>query len=346
VRAWRVAVVSLALALAVVPLPQWWVEQWYSRGFYARLQPVASLVSGVVSIALLDVAALALLVALLWWTVRQFRGAGVRPAIRRVLAGWLVVASLIYLWFLAAWGMNYRRVPLQERITYDSSRLTRDRAFEFAKAAVQQANALRPAALSDSAAAADASLAHALIDVQQRLGLAHVPTLTEPKRSLFGLYFRMAAIDGMTDPWFLEVIVNPDVLPSERPFVLAHEWAHLAGHADESEANFVAWLTCIRGSAAARYSGWLAAYQHVASGLPAQDRRALAALLSPAVAADLIAERARFARSSQRVRVVARGAYDTYLRANRVEEGIASYNAVVRLMLGASFDSQWNPQLR
>jgi hypothetical protein len=346
VRAWRVAVVSLALALAVVPLPKWWVEQWYSRGFYARWQPVASAASGVVSIALLDVAALALLVALGWWSVGQFRGAAVVPAIRRVLAGWLVVASLVYLWFLAAWGMNYRRVPLQERITYDSARLTRDRAFEFATAAVRQANALWPAAASDSAAAADASLVQALIDVQHRLGLAHAPTLTEPKRSLLGLYFRMAAIDGMTDPWFLEVIVNPDVLPSERPFVLAHEWAHLAGHADESEANFVAWLTCIRGSAAARYSGWLSAYQHVASGLPAPDRRALAALLSSGVAADLAAERARFARSSQRVRVVARGAYDTYLRANRVDEGIASYNAVVRLMLGASFDSQWNPQLR
>ena len=150
----------------------------------------------------------------------------------------------------------------------------------------------------------------------------------------------------MTDPFFLEIILNPDVLPSERPFVLAHEWAHLAGYADESEANFVAWLTCIRGSAAARYSGWLSAYQHVSSGLPLQDRRALAAALSSAVAGDLAAERARFARSSERVRVAARGAYDTYLRANRVDEGIASYNAVVRLMLGVAFDASWKPQPR
>ena len=108
----------------------------------------------------------------------------------------------------------------------------------------------------------------------------------------------------------------------------------------------MAWLTCIRGSAAARYSGWLSAYQHVSSGLPMPDRRALAAALSSAVAGDLAAERARFARSSERVRVVARGAYDTYLRANRVDEGIASYNAVVRLMLGVAFDSEWKPQPR
>ena len=41
-----------------------------------------------------------------------------------------------------------------------------------------------------------------------------------------------------------------------------------------------------------------------------------------------------------------RGAYDTYLRANRIEEGIANYNAVVRLMLGTSLDADWNPRLR
>ena len=42
----------------------------------------------------------------------------------------------------------------------------------------------------------------------------------------------------------------------------------------------------------------------------------------------------------------AQGAYDTYLRANRIEEGIANYNAVVRLMLGVSLDDQGNPRLR
>ena len=154
------------------------------------------------------------------------------------------------------------------------------------------------------------------------------------------------AIDGMTDPFFLEIIVNPDLLPSERPFVIAHEWAHIAGFADEAEANFIAWLTCLRASPAAQYSAWLSAYQHVSSGLPPEDRRALAGALSPAVRADLIAERERFNRSSPAVRTAARGAYDTYLRANRIEDGIASYNAVVRLMLGTSLDADWNPRLR
>jgi hypothetical protein len=43
----------------------------------------------------------------------------------------------------------------------------------------------------------------------------------------------------MTDPFFLETLVASDVLPFERPFLVAHEWSHLAGIADEGEANFV-----------------------------------------------------------------------------------------------------------
>ena len=61
-----------------------------------------------------------------------------------------------------------------------------------------------------------------------------------PKPTLLGGYFHKASIAGMTDPFFLETLLAPDLLDVERPFVIAHEWAHLAGYADESEANFVA----------------------------------------------------------------------------------------------------------
>ena len=166
-----------------------------------------------------------------------------------------------------------------------------------------------------------------------------------PKRSLLALYFRRAAVDGMTDPIFLEIVVNPDVLPVERPFVIAHEWAHLAGYAGESEANFIAWLTCTKGDDLARYSGALAAYEHAASALSRADRRALARL-DPGPRDDLRAIAERYERSSPVVRRTAQDVYDKYLRANRVQEGIASYDAVLRLIVGSRFDREGNPVVR
>ena len=186
------------------------------------------------------------------------------------------------------------------------------------------------------------SLAASFERVVRRLGATRGAVPGVPKRSLLTLYFRRAAIDGMTDPFFLEVIVNTDVLEIERPFVIAHEWAHLAGYADESEANFVAWLTCLEGDSLARYSGWVSAYGYALRPLPREDRRAVTAL-ADGPRDDLRAMAARYERSSPVVREAASGVYDGYLRANRVGEGIASYDAVLRLMLGTRLGPEWTP---
>ena len=76
----------------------------------------------------------------------------------------------------------------------------------------------------------------------------------------------------MVNPFGLEVIANPDLLPFERPFVAAHEWGHLAGYADEAEANFVGWLTCVRASPSQQYSGWFYLYWQIGGEVNAQER--------------------------------------------------------------------------
>jgi Protein of unknown function (DUF3810) len=336
--------VLLALAAAFAPIPSTVIERWYSRGAYLRVQPVITSVSDVTPIALLDLFAATLLVWLAVLFIRRWRAGGFLAASGRTLITVIVVSAVIYLWFLSLWGLNYRRVPLEQKVVYDESRISRDQALKLGRIAVERVNALQAA--SSTASEAEDQLTDAFAAVQRELGATKLARPGRPKRSVLTRYFRKAAIDGMTDPLFLEVIVNSDLLPFERPFVLAHEWSHLAGYNDESEANFVAWLTCVRASSRARYSGWLSAYEHVAASLPRDDRRSLNALLAPAVTADIAASQQRLAASSPALSTAARGAYDKYLRANRIEEGIASYNAVVRLMLGTSFDPSWKPKLR
>ena len=85
----------------------------------------------------------------------------------------------------------------------------------------------------------------------------------------------------MVNPFGLEVLANPDLLPFERPFVAAHEWSHLAGYADESEANFVGWLACIRADVPTQYSGWLYLFWQVNGEVGTAGRARLAAALAP-----------------------------------------------------------------
>jgi Protein of unknown function (DUF3810) len=337
-----VAVVLLAIVALVAPLPAALVERWYSRGLYPTLQRVVTPVSNLLPIALLDVAVVVVLLVSLRQLVKVVRSKPPVAAVKVLGARVVVLAAVVYLLFLAMWGLNYRRVPLERKLEFDEARITR----EAAKLAGAEAARLVNDAYAGAHAADDGSsaLVESFAEVQRLLG-SRVPARPGvPKRSLLGFYFRWAAIDGMTDPFFLEIIVNPDVLPVERPFVIAHEWAHLAGYADESEANFVAWLACAHGDARARYSGWLALFAHLSNALPREDRRGIASLLDPGPRQDLAAINARLQRSAPVVRRAARDVYDSYLKANRVERGIASYDAVVRLVLGVRFDDGWVPR--
>ena len=138
----------------------------------------------------------------------------------------------------------------------------------------------------------------------------------------------------MVNPFGLEVLANPDLLPFERPFVAAHEWSHLAGFADESDANFVGWLTCIRASPSAQYSGWLYLYWQVSGEVGNAERAALWEAVAPGPRADIEAIVARLRRGQlPALRSASWLVYDQYLKANRVEAGTASYAQVVQLVL-------------
>ena len=65
--------------------------------------------------------------------------------------------------------------------------------------------------------------------VRRGFGVDTAPLVGRPKTTVLDLYFRRAGVAGMTNPWFLETLIASDLLPFERPFVIAHEWSHLAG---------------------------------------------------------------------------------------------------------------------
>ena len=340
----RIALVALALAAAVLPIPPGAVEQWYSRAFYPAVQTSLTPMTNQIPIALLDVSVVVLLVIAVWRVFRLRRKVGVPRALAAAAFGLVTLLAAVYLVFLVLWGLNYRRLPLERKLQLDESRITEEAAIHFVSDASARINSLYQLAHLD--APPGPSLEDAFSRAQAALGASRAAVPGVPKASLLEAYFRWAGIDGMTNPFFLEIIVNPEVLRIEQPFVLAHEWAHLAGYADESEANLVAWLTCLKGDALAEYSGWMAMFGQVASDVPMSSRRRISPALAPGPQADFREIAARWARARPAVRSFARETYDVFLRANRVEAGIASYDRVVRLILGSGAENGWAPRLK
>ena len=333
---WAAAFVVATVA-ALAPLPAPLVERWYSRGLFPLLQRVLTSASNAVPFALFDVLWIGGVACAAVLAYRRIRAHGWRAGAIRVVVTLVCAAVLVYLAFLAGWGLNYRRVPLVDKVIFDERRVTPEAHEQLGDRAVTLLNTYygaaheRPVDLT--------ALRTAFHDAHRALGGTPIVP-GRPKTTLLGWYFHKASIAGMTDPFFLETMLAPDLLEVERPFVIAHEWAHLAGYADESEANYLAYLACLRGDAAARYSAGLMLIGY--AGGSRKSRNALQ--IGPRI--DLFAIRHRYAQTSGALRFAARESYDKYLKANRVERGIESYDAVVQLILGTEVDSLGNPRLR
>ena len=260
----RLAVVLLAVAALLLPTPPSLIERYYSSGLFPPLQRVMTSLSNSVGFALFDVVLACGVVVLLVLIVRDLASRVSWPRrLFRIATRLAVTGAAAYLAFLLAWGLNYRREPLREKLPFASERVSPESAALLAREAVTALNALHArahAAGSAGAGVVDTRLAAAFHDAAGIVGGSRQTVPGRPKRTLLDLYFRRVGVAGMTDPYFLETLVTSTLLPFERPSVVAHEWAHLAGFSDEGEANFVGWLACVRGDAPHQYSGWLFLY--------------------------------------------------------------------------------------
>jgi hypothetical protein len=125
--------------------------------------------------------------------------------------------------------------------------------------------------------------------------------------------------------------------------MVLHEWGHLAGLAHEAEAGFLAWLAGVRGDEQAGYSAWLDLLPRLIGALDPGEAREVMAGLGEGPRADYRAIRERLERIRPAVRDAAWAGYDQFLQANRVAEGVRSYDGVVTLVAGTVFDEGWRP---
>lgn len=334
----QTTVVALAAVAAVVPRPPALVERIYSQGAYPAIQTLLTSASNAVPVAVFDIALVGAVALVSWWLRGAWRdrrrsGVGALWTFTRRLVTFLAAA---YLWFLGAWGLNYARPPIEQRLGLAAYAPTAADVRALLDEAVRQVNAQYAAAHAALPSYDErADVAAQLHAVDARLGRRPLTTPAAPKPTLLAPYFRMAGVDGLTAPVALETLLNPDLTRAERPFTLAHEWAHLSGIAPEADANFVAWLVTETDTALAptRYSGWLFLVSETAAQVPAADRRAALAALAEGPRRDL-ADIAR--RQQSRVDLVERvgwRVYDSYLKSQGVGEGVRSYSRVVELIV-------------
>ena len=133
--------------------------------------------------------------------------------------------------------------------------------------------------------------------------------------------------------------VNREITPLERPFVFAHEYAHVLGVSSEAEANFWAFeASHASDSQTIRYSALFSlltfTWNNIRSLLGEEAFQEWVATLRPEILEDMQSihtywqdrRRPWLARVQHRF-------YNFFLRSNRIADGTKNYGQVLRLVL-------------
>lgn len=143
-------------------------------------------------------------------------------------------------------------------------------------------------------------------------------------------------ISGVYTYFTGESNINTNFPDYTLPYTAAHELAHQRGIAREDEANFIAFLVCLRSDDPyIRYSGYMNVFEYVISALYSADAERYAALISKAdnrLRYEMIAYNEFFEKYRDNIAAdVSNAVNDGYLASQGQTAGSKSYGMVVDL---------------
>lgn len=246
----------------------------------------------------------------------------------------------VYVWFYAAWGLNYAQPGIFLRLHMRPVEADRTAFRIFAERYADSLNATYALPTDGAVRSATPQATYEGYARLRHMGVNRpVCPRVRAKTMVFSRLSSMAGVTGSMGPFFCEMTINADVRPHAYPATYAHEYAHLLGVANEGEANFYSYVVCTRSAdRAMRFSGYYLILFHVLRNVRAilgEDAyRAYLRRLRPEVVS--------LARSDQRYWLARRSPlidnaqtflFDLYLRGNRVAGGTRSYSGVIAIIM-------------
>lgn len=157
-----------------------------------------------------------------------------------------------------------------------------------------------------------------------------------PKPYIFSKVMSYQLLEGETD-FTLEPNYNNDMPQSDIPSTICHELSHVNGFINEDEANYISFLACINSkSYEYQYSGYLMAYSYCMNDLydfNLDEFKKINGELSDNAKIELKNDALFWNKYRGGISKIYDNMYDKLLKAGGQEEGIRSYNAVVKLLI-------------
>lgn len=341
------------IALSLIPqiiLVKWlgshpeWIEKYYSNGLYPVISKFSRAILGWIPFSIGEILIITCILLLLKHLIWPKRDPSKRELSR--FKKICFVLSLLYFSFNLLWGLNYYRIPLQEKfgITNDST-FDNEELIAFTEAMIAKTNAVHYSITKDTAKAVVVPykkteiLNQTMLGYKQMEGHPMFNTLKSPsiKKSMLSTYLSYTGTAGYINPLTNEAQLNSIMPLFELPFVASHEVAHQAGYSAENEASFIGYLAAITNdNVYFKYSAYTYALRHCLAKVHAIDKETHALFIkkmNSGVIKNYQESAAHNKRYENPIEPYIRTFYSYFLKANSQKEGIKSYSSVVSLLM-------------
>lgn len=322
-----------------------WVEKNYSNGIYPVISSFFRRLLGWIPFSIGDLLYFLLaLVFLRWlWLLIQTRMA----PFRQHLYSFLAFVSIIFFAFHLFWGFNYYRIPLQEKLGIVSLEYSKEELIETTQEHIAKLNSIHSVLVQNDSLAVE--IPYKRREMYRMSSMTYKHLLIDSidfsfkrksiKNSLMSTPLTYMGFSGYLNPFTGESQVNKKIPKTIFPVTSCHEMAHQLGYASEGETNYIGYLACADNvDMYFRYSGELSAVQHLLYSLAQIDKeiyKTYFGKLNVGIQKNIQKNHDFWDSYHTPLEPYFKRFYDAYLKANRQEEGIHSYNEMVGYLVNS-----------
>lgn len=360
-RTWILILIPISLAILFLAQVNSWIAEYvFARGIYKWLSQGISLITSMVPFSIMEIEILVLpilgiilILRFLWRVIKGIYKKHINVGYmitNGLLTGACVFSVILFLYVIFA-GVNYQRYSFASYSGLEVKDSTVEELYnlnvELAKKASDIRSKLHIEGTEDKNGVIKLSsynwreIGEKVAETFDKLKEKY-PVLGGnygyPKPVLFSKFMSRMEITGIYWPFTLEANVNVDAPKYSIPVTMGHELAHVRGFMREDETNFIAYLACKESDDLVfQYSGVMLALSYASNELYKADKELhekVTEIYNPYMLADMREEYYYWKQFEDTViSTISSNMNDTYLKANKQEDGVKSYGRMVDLLL-------------
>jgi len=319
------------------------VEEYYANGIYPFISKFLRIIFGWIPFSIGDLFLGFLLFIFLRFLVRLITS-GFKNFIQKIIH-FTAIVSVLYFCFYLFWGLNYYRKPLAENLNYQQKKYTTTQLQNVTEHIIEKLNFYQLEITKNDTLQVKNPYQQKEMYNMAVVGYQNLekeyPQLkyryASVKSSLMSLLQTYNGTGGYLNPLTGEAQVNDKIPKTGYPTTVCHEMAHQIGYAAENEANFIGFLAATYNEDVYfKYASYRMAFSYCISELRKRDPQLSKELwlsVNKGILKDFNSSYLFWETYKNPFEPIVKKGYNAYLKANKQDKGIASYNYVVDLLI-------------